>query len=401
MVYLAAVLCTAEILSMTGVSTYAALLPVLQAEWGATNTLAGVVSGAFFAGYMVAVPVLVSLTDRIAARRVYVGACVALSVGAIGFAFASGPVGALLAQAVLGAGLAGTYMPGLKELSDRTSGPRQSRAIAFYTSTFGVGSSLSLWLAGVLQSHFDWRTAFLAGAVGPVLAAALVLVALPARGVEPSAHSHRALFSRVVRDRRIAGYVMGYAAHCWELFALRSWLVAFLGFAAAGARVSAPTIAAIVNLLGPLASISGNELAAGRRLRTVRRLMGVGAVLACVTGLVARSGPLVVIAVVCAYMLAITADSAALTAGLIEVSPPEARGTAMAVYSFFGFGGAFMGPIVFGALLDAGGGAAAHRAWILAFGGVAAVSVAGIVALGQESRSATIGSTRIARRAGK
>ena len=54
----------------------------------------------------------------------------------------------MLAQALLGAGLAGTYMPGLKELSDRTAGPRQSRAIAFYTSTFGIGSSLSLWMAG-------------------------------------------------------------------------------------------------------------------------------------------------------------------------------------------------------------------------------------------------------------
>src|SRR5687768_70614 len=108
MFYIAAVLCTAEILTMTGVSTYAALLPVLQAEWRATNTLAGIISGAFFAGYMAAVPVLVSLTDRIAARRVYVGACVALCTGAIGFAVASGPLGAMLAQAVLGAGLAGT-----------------------------------------------------------------------------------------------------------------------------------------------------------------------------------------------------------------------------------------------------------------------------------------------------
>jgi MFS family permease len=400
MVYVAAVLCVAEILTMTGVSTYAALLPVLRAEWNATNTLAGVISGAFFAGYMAAVPVLVSLTDRIAARRVYVGACAALSAGAIAFAYADGPLAGMAAQALLGAGLAGTYMPGLKELSDRTSGPRQSRAIAFYTSTFGLGSSLSLWLAGALQSRLGWRAAFLAGAVGPVLAAALVLVALPARRLVAPSVSRRGLFSLVLRDRRIAGYVMGYAAHCWELFALRSWLVAFLGFAAAGARLSHPTIAAIVNLLGPLASISGNEAAAGRRLRTVRIVMGAGAVLAALTGVLARGGAPIVIAVICVYMLAITADSAALTAGLIEVSPPEARGTAMAIYSFFGFAGAFMGPIAFGALLDAGGGASSHRAWMLAFSGLALVSVAGIVALGQESRSATIGSTR-ARQAGR
>jgi MFS family permease len=387
MVYVAAVLCIAEVLTMTGVATYAALLPALRSEWGATNTLAGIVSGAFFAGYMAAVPVLVSLTDRMPARRVYVGACAALAAGSLAFGSVQGPAGAMLAQALLGAGLAGTYMPGLKELSDRTSGPRQSRAIAFYTSTFGLGSSLSLWLAGTLQSHAGWRVAFLAGAAGPFLAAALVLVALPPRPFVAPAVSRRGLFALVLRDRRIAGYVMGYAAHCWELFALRSWMVAFLGFAAAGARLSHPTIAAIVNLLGPLASISGNEIAAGRRLRTVRVLMGAGAVLACAIGCAARAGAPIVIAVLCLYMLAITADSAALTAGLIEVSPPEARGTAMAVYSFFGFAGAFLGPIVFGALLDAGGGAESHRAWILAFCGVAAVSVAGILALGQESRT--------------
>lgn len=394
MVYVAAVLCIAEILTMTGVATYAALLPVLRAEWTATNTLAGAISGAFFAGYMAAVPILVSLTDRIAPRRVYVCACGALALGSIAFAYTSGPLGAMLAQALLGAGLAGTYMPGLKELSDRTSGPRQGRAIAFYTSTFGLGTSLSLWTAGALQSHVGWRGAFLAAAVGPVLAAALVLIALPARTFVPSTVSHRGLFRLVLKDRRIAGYVMGYAAHCWELFAFRSWMVAFLSFAAGGTALSAPTIAAAVNLLGPAASITGNELAAGRRLRTVRFLMITGAVLASLTGLSARSGPIVVIVVMSLYMLAMTADSAALTAGLIEVSPPEARGTAMAVYSFFGFAGAFMGPVVFGALLDVGGGASAYRAWVLAFAGSAAVSVAGILALGQESRSATIGSDR-------
>ena len=37
LVDLVAVLCIAEILTMTGVATYAALLPVLPAEWTATD----------------------------------------------------------------------------------------------------------------------------------------------------------------------------------------------------------------------------------------------------------------------------------------------------------------------------------------------------------------------------
>jgi MFS family permease len=386
MVYVVAVLCAAEILTMTGVSTFAALLPLLRDEWHATNTVAGAVGGAFFAGYMLAVPVLVSLTDRIAARRVYVGACAALSLGALAFAWARAPAGAMLAHAVLGAGLAGTYMPGLKELSDRVSGPRKSRAIAFYTSTFGLGSSLSLWMAGAVQPRAGWRAAFVCAAAGPLLAAVLVLAALPARAMEAAETTHRGRFGVVLRNRAIAGYIIGYAAHCWELFAIRSWIVAFLSFAAGAAPLSPPTIAAIVNLLGPPASISGNEIASGRRVRTVRWLMVTGAALACLTGLLARSGAAIAIGILSVYVLAIMSDSAALTAGLIEVSPPDARGTAMAVYSFFGFAGALMGPITFGALLDAGGGAASHRAWMLAFAGVAAVSVCGVAALRQDSR---------------
>jgi MFS family permease len=69
----------------------------------------------------------------------------------------------------------------------------------------------------------------------------------------------------------------------------------------------------------------------------------------------------------------------------------------MAVYSFFGFGGALIGPIMFGALLDAGGGASVRRAWILAFAGLAAVGPCRR-RRPHESRSATFGSTRISGR---
>src|SRR5256885_14501448 len=64
-------MCAAHVASMAGFSTYATLLPRLQGEWGLNNSQAGFISGAFFAGYMAAVPLLTSLTDRVDARRVY------------------------------------------------------------------------------------------------------------------------------------------------------------------------------------------------------------------------------------------------------------------------------------------------------------------------------------------
>jgi predicted MFS family arabinose efflux permease len=378
---------------MTGVSTYAALLPVLREEWHAPTRWrarsAGVLRG--YAGGLA----LVSLTDRVPARRVYLAACTALAAGAAAFSFANGPIGGVLSQALLGAGLAGTYMPGLKELSDRVSGPRRSRAIAFYTSTFGVGNSLSLWMAGALHAVYGWRTAFAVAAIGPIGGAALIALALPPLPRAAAPVTRARLLGTVLRVPGIRHYVMTYAAHCCELFAVRSWIVAFLAHAAPSVRVSGPTIAALLNLLGPPASIGGNEIAAGRRVRVVRLIMTSGAVLAIAAGFAAYGRPAVAIAVLALYVVVISADSAAMTAGLIEVSPPEARGTAMAMYSFFGFGGAFVGPIVFGALLDAGGGEAAPRAWLLAFGGLAAVSLAGVAVLRDAGTSRAGGSGNV------
>jgi predicted MFS family arabinose efflux permease len=230
-----------------------------------------------------------------------------------------------------------------------------------------------------------WRAAFAVAALGPIAAAALIAVALPAQPFTPSTVAHAGLFRSILRVPRIRQYILTYAAQCCELFAVRSWMVAFLAHAGAGVRVPAATIAALLNLLGPPASIGGNEIAAGRRIRAVRAIMVMSAVLAVAAGAAANRGAVLVIAVLSVYVLAIMADSAAMTAGLIEVSPPEARGTAMAVYSFFGFGGALAGPIAFGALLDAGGGETAPHAWLLAFCGVAAVSLAGVAVLRAEA----------------
>ena len=67
------IMCGAEALSMTGFAAYPTLLPQLQREWALSNSEAGLIGGVFFAGYMAAVPVLTSLTDRVDSRKTPVG----------------------------------------------------------------------------------------------------------------------------------------------------------------------------------------------------------------------------------------------------------------------------------------------------------------------------------------
>lgn len=363
-------LCVAGIFSMTGFSTFPALLPQLQAAWGLSGKEAGAIGGAYFAGYMLSVPFLSGLTDRMDARKVYVGSCLLGCAGQLGFAlFASDTISACLWQALGGAGMAGTYMPGLKALTDRVGGPRLPRYIAFYTSTFGIGAAVSYALSGWLGQN-DWHLAFLVGSTGPLFAIGLILLGVRPHAPHGGAVPGLAAQVAVLRDPAVRGYVLGYAAHCWELFGLRSWIVGLLAYSASqGTLPLAPaTAAAVINLIGIPASILGNEFA-GRheRQRYIRWVMLGSGALAWLVGAVA-SWPWALFVLLFAYQALVMADSAALTAGLVAVADPARRGAVMAVYSVAGFGAGFIAPLVAGAVLDAGGGAQSSLAWLLATG---------------------------------
>ncbi len=370
---------------MLGFSTYAALLPQLRDAWSLSNSQAGMIGGMFFAGYVGAVSLCTSLTDRIDGRGVYLAGGALAAVASAGFGLAAtGFWSAVLFQVLLGVGIAATYMPGLRLLSDRITGARQSRYIAFYTSFFGIGTAFSFAIAGLVTPLHGWRAAFLISAAGPLLAGCCVYLLLSADPPKKAkALSLGALFPlrawrRVLADRASVGYTLGYVVHCLELFGSRAWMVAFLGFSAslhAGASFpwNAAAIAAVVNLIAVPASIIGNEVA----LRTGRGRWIVFAMTASATsGLVLALGASwhwsLVLALLVVYSMLVMAESGTLTAGLVAAAPGELRGAALGLYSLAGFGGGLLGPIIFGAALDAAGGGKSHVAWILAYAAIGA-----------------------------
>lgn len=377
---LTATMCGAEVLSMTGFAAYTTLLPQLQREWSLSNSEAGAISGFLFAGYMLSVPVLTSLTDRMDSRRIYLAACIIGSIGAVFFAlFGAGFWSAAFAQFLIGAALGGTYMPGLKALTDHLEGAAQSRATAFYTASFGVGSTISILVAGKIGATIDWHWAFWFGAIGPVLAGLLVVFAMPpGRMRAPEQHATALLdFRPVLKNRKTLPYIIGYAAHNYELFGQRSWMVAFLVFCAAlqpehaPMALSAATLAAMINVLGPVFSITGNEMAIRfGRSRIIFLFMTLSGVIACLIGYTAAWPWYIVVLLMMVHYGAMLGDSGALTSGAVASTPPEMRGAMMAVYSFIGFSTAFLAPLVFGLTLDLAGGNQSVTAWGLAFASI-------------------------------
>lgn len=367
-------MCAAHVLSLAGFSTYPALLPGLRAEWSMSGAEAGLLSGLFFAGYMVAVPILTSLTDRIDARRVYLASSIVAGAGSAGFGWlAQGPASGAAFQLLVGAGVAGTYMPGLRALTDNTEGAAQGRAIAFYTAIFGVGMAGSVMLAGMVAELAGWQAAFLVAGVGPPIAGAMVVAGLPPRPLHAGVHRPRLLdFRPVLRQRVAMAFILGYAVHCWELFGTRSWMVAFLARAQGEHGATWPlgpiAIAAIANLIAPLASVLGNEVAMrSGRPRVIRVCMTASGLLTCAFGFLIGAPWYVLLVLGILHMALVMSDSSTLTAGLVQAADPAARGTALALHSTLGFGAGFVAPLVFGAALDAAGNAEPAIAWGMAY----------------------------------
>ena len=385
---LIAAICGAELLTMLGFSAFPALLPKLLGLWELSNTEAGWIAGIFFAGYTVAVPVLVGLTDRVDPKRIYMVGASLIVIGNLGFAlFADGFWSALPFQLILGIGFAGTYMPGLKALQDQV-GATHSRAVAFYTSTFGAGVAMSYAIADQLEALFGWQAIFWLAGASAFLGLLLVLVVLPWNPPKKPEEPQPALldFRPVAANRSTLAFSLCYFVHSWELFGVRGWVVAFLAFTAAFHGVSDPIlspawVAFALTLLGMPASIWGNELAMryGRK-KVVSVAMTLSAITCVAVGLSAYVSYGLAVMLCLLHGALLASESASVTAGALGNAKAGLRGSTMAFHSVLGFGGGFLGPLLFGAVLDLAGDGS-PLGWTIAYAHMALVMLAGPVVI--------------------
>ena len=387
-------LAAAQIFAMAGFAPFASLLVELSHLWHLDPTHAGWISSAYLIGYAIAVPALVGMTDRVDSRAIYATGCALGIVGGAGFAWlAHGFASAFMFRAIAGMALAGTYMPGLRILTERLEPHTRIRSVPYYTAMFGVGVSLSFWLSGWMALRYGWPGAFWAGAAGSTVAFILMLIATartpvaPDLGAASAAERHPLDFRPVLRNHDALAYVLAYGGHSLELFGFRAWLPAYLLFAwtrfSGGSPGSAITDwATVITVTSLPASIIGAELAMrGARERLIRWVsLSSVAIGLCVVVIGRLSFP-VAVAILFAYAAAISADSGTMTAGAVAVARPGEQGATLAVYSLVGFGGGALGPLGAGVALGIGGGLGSMTAWYLAFAAVAAGSAVSAVAI--------------------
>ncbi len=381
--------CLAEILSLSGYSIVPALLPQILDAWSLTSTQGGWLAGIISAGYMLCVVPLVAATDRIPARAVFLAAAALSVVASFGIALSDAFTPALCFRALAGFALAGMYMPGLRALTDGTEGPRRARVAALYTSSFTVGTALSFLLgrAGIV---WGWRAAFMVAAFAGLGGLIIAWTTLPRSAASVS--SARRLFPlrAVLQNRDAVILIIAYAATIWGAVGLRQWVVVFLGFCAGDptrADWSMLAVAALINLLGVPAGLWGNELAIHFGLRSTATLVfAASALVIALLGFAALFPYAAAAIAALAVSFVAQGNFSNLTSGLLAVAAPRVAGATMALYSCIGFGGGFLGTVLFGVTLDGFGGPGRLSAWVASFGTSALACLIGAAATALLSR---------------
>jgi len=352
-------------------------------EWGLSYAEAGLMASAYSIGYMLAAPVLTTITDRLDGRRILILGSLLNALGAIGFGvLADGMVSAMLLWALTGVGFAGSYMPGLKALTDRLDPGESSRSLTFYTSAFSFGVGLSFLVCLLAAEAFGWRWAFILTGLPPLI---MTFVAWSLTPVTPAPRPGPLLhLAPALRNRVALGYSFAYGWHCFELYGVRTWLVAFWGFVAAsgGAPLGAVAVSALFTALAMPASILGNELALklGRH-RAITLVMLLSAAVGLAIGFTAGLSPWLTLVLMLVYAFTVPGDSGALTSGMAAAADPHFRGASMAVHSTVGFAFTAAGGWLIGVALDLSGGVGQPQAWAVAFAVMSAGAALGPVCL--------------------
>ena len=373
--------CFVQMVSMTGFAVWPIYLVELQSQWNLSNSEAGWISGSFYIGYVIATPFLVSMTDTFDARKLY---CFSSLLGCFGLLlfsfFASNALNASICWSLVGAGLAGTYMPGLQILNSRLNRVSREKYVAVYTSFFGLGVAFSFSLFGILKSYqISWEHAFIFASIILFLCAFPLLLFSGEEIEEINKKPYQGIIKVIVpifgtfKNKKALPFILGYGGHTYELFGFRSWTFPCILFLSNhfNNSVSDAFIANCIGLMGFLgifASIYGAKYCIGKDRAKIVSKMGlicfIGSILTAISFWFSFWLALLMLLI---YNALIVLDSGSLTTGAVVNGKPEDRGVRLALHSMVGFfGGALGGPII-GFILDNFGGQTSHLAWFLSF----------------------------------
>jgi len=336
-------LAAAELLAMGLWFAASAVAPALQATWhisaGDAAWLTMSVQLGFVAGALLSA--LFNVADIwtpkvVLAAGAFAGAACTAAVPLLDLGFGT----TVLLRFATGMALALVYPVGMKIMATWTREDR-GLGIGLLVGALTVGTA-SPHLLRALGTIAAWKPVMLIAAALAVAGGAIALLFCdlgPYRAAPPRFRLGYMGHAFSVRSLRLAN--LGYFGHMWELYAMWTWLPAFLAvtYAAAGwPAAAAPLVTFAAIGIGGLGSLLAGYLAdRWGRTRTTILSMVVSGSCALVVGALASLGPLVLTAIVLVWGFAIVADSAQFSTSISELAEPEYMGTMLTTQTAVGF----------------------------------------------------------------
>jgi MFS family permease len=359
--------------------------PLLAEDWGVDAVALSLLTVAVQVGFAAAALGLAftGAADVIAGPRLFAIGCLVAGLANLGFALiAAGPADGLLYRAVTGAAIAAVYPVGMKLIAGWFRIDR-GLAIGVLIGALTIGTALPhLFRAAGAYAELEWRPIVAAASIAAFAGAALALAfgrVGPFDTLAPRFSLRIAAAAFREPSVRLAN--LGYLGHMWELFAMWTWVPAFLAasFAAAGtvdvgvAALAAFAVVGVGGLGCVLAGVAADRL--GRTTLTMAA-MAVSGSCALAIGWLYGGPPGIVLAVALVWGLTVVADSAQFSTAVSELSPPGTAGSALALQTASGFVLTAVTILLIGAV-----GPVDETAWRLAFGALAVGPFVGVWAM--------------------
>ncbi|MGH2445119.1 MAG: MFS transporter [Candidatus Limnocylindria bacterium] len=364
----------------------AAVAPLIAADWEISSLETALLTVAVQLGFAAGALALAfsGAADVVAPHRLIAGGALIAGAANAGFALlATDLATALPLRALSGAGIAAVYPVAMKVLAGwfRTE---RGLALGVLIGAITFGSALPHLLRAIGGiAGLDWRLVVLSASVSCLVAALLAW-----RGVRegplsvPAARLSLRMARQALDDPSVRLANLGYLGHMWELYAMWTWVPAFVAASLAlSGDVSAQGASGVVFLVvaaGAIGCVAAGALAdrLGRTTLTIAAMAmsGTSAVLA---GLVFGGPTALVLVIVVIWGITVVADSAQFSTAVSELAPPGTAGSALALQTAAGFLLTGVTIVAVGLLLDP----ADSSSWTIAFGLLALGPMVGIVAM--------------------
>jgi DHA1 family multidrug resistance protein-like MFS transporter len=220
-------LTTAAFLEWAGATAIVPLLPLFLRDRGASDSLVGLVMGAFFFAGVVTQYPLGKLSDRIGRRPVLVFGLVCYAAASVAFAAPVSPVVYVLLRAVQGVGAGATLVVAAATLSESLPPGRRGRGFGALFGGQTAGMAVGP-LLGSLGGPDAMTPVFIGAGLAALAACVPVLAQVPRRplversaGDEPRPPLRQLVTSRIVLGVMVAtasiGVLTGTYEVCWGL----------------------------------------------------------------------------------------------------------------------------------------------------------------------------------------